>query len=324
MVAALFVVWYVLRVFLLAFAGILLAVFLEGLGAWLSRWARLPYRWSLALVVAALVVLFALAGWLIGARLSIQVGQLGQQLPSSIRQVHEQLMASPWGRWLVSRITEGPSISGTDVIAQVTGLASGVVEAVAGVVVILFVGLYGAAQPEWYIGGVLRLVPLSGRKRAEEVLQRLGFTLRWWLFGQVLAMVTIGVATGLGLWLVGSELPLALGLLAFGLESVPTVGPILAAIPAVLLAWMHGLREAVCVVLLYLGIHALEAYIVAPLVQLRTIHLPPAIQVLAVLSMGLLAGVAGILVATPLVISLIVLVQMLYVEDVLGDRAAPG
>jgi predicted PurR-regulated permease PerM len=74
------------------------------------------------------------------------------------------------------------------------------------------------------------------------------------------------------------------------------------------------------VVLVFGIVQTLESYLITPLVQRRAVSLPPVILITAQVAMGVLAGATGVLLATPLAVSVIVLLQMLYVEDVLGDN----
>lgn len=126
--------------------------------------------------------------------------------------------------------------------------------------------------------------------------------------------------TALGLWLIGVPLPVALGFLAGIMTFVPYIGSIASAVPSLLIAASINLHLAVYVVALYLGVHLIEGYILVPLVQRRVVHLPPALTLSAQVILGVLAGILGLLLATPLVAAALVVVRMVYVEDLLGDR----
>lgn len=318
----LLLVWYALHIFLLAFAGLLVALLLNTLTRWLSTGTRLGYRTSFVIVVLLLVAMLAGGFWLLGAQVSRQVSQLSQNLPGSLEQLRNELRQYEWGRWLVRHAPEAEQIlEQTDAVSRLTGMASALVNFIAGVVIILFVGLYAGAEPRVYFEGLLRLVPLGRRDRARQVLTAVGENLRWWLLGQLAGMVVVGLLTGLGLWLLDVPQALVLAILAFGLEIVPYLGPILAAIPALLLVWPEGMTQVLYVGLLYVGIQSAEGYVVLPLAYRETVSLPPVLAILAVVLMGLVGGVLGVFVAAPLVVAAMVLVKMLYVQDVLGDRS---
>jgi predicted PurR-regulated permease PerM len=195
-----------------------------------------------------------------------------------------------------------------------------VIGGVSGLVISVFVGLYMAADPNLYRRGFLRLVPMRFREHAGDILDQLHDTLRAWLLGTLVLMVIVGTMTGVGLWALGIPLAFALGIIAFFLEFIPYVGPILAAIPAVLIASSVGGQEVLFVLLLYWGVQSIEGYLLSPLVYQRSAHIPPVLTISAQVVLGTLLGVIGIIFATPLTACFMVLVQRLYVEDTLGDK----
>jgi predicted PurR-regulated permease PerM len=133
-------------------------------------------------------------------------------------------------------------------------------------------------------------------------------------------MSTIGILTTIGLWILGIPLAPTLGLLTGILAFIPNFGPILSAIPPMLLGLMISPMDAVYVILLYIIVQAIESNIVTPQVQKRTVSMPPVLGMVGQLLFGVFFGFLGLLLATPLVASIIVMVRMLYVEDVLGDK----
>lgn len=157
-------------------------------------------------------------------------------------------------------------------------------------------------------------MPASQRRRTAATLHALDHALRGWLTGTLVCMLIVGTATGVGLWLIGVPLAVALGLLAFMLEFIPYLGPILAAVPGVLMATSLGTTQALYALALYLGIQAVESYLLAPLVYQRAVHVPPALLISAQVIFGTLLGVLGVVFATPLTVCGMVLVQKLYLE----------
>ena len=157
------------------------------------------------------------------------------------------------------------------------------------------------------------------RTRMAAILDELHDSLRGWLMGTLVLMIIVGTMTTVGLWTLGIPQPLALGIIAFFLEFVPYVGPILAAIPAILIAAGVGSREVLFVVLLYWAIQSIEGYVLSPLIYQRSIEIPPMLTIGAQVVLGTLLGVVGVIFATPLTACAMVLVQRLYIEDALGD-----
>ena len=185
---------------------------------------------------------------------------------------------------------------------------------------LIFLAVYFAAEAGLYAGGLVRLVPPPRRARAAEILHETASAVWYWMLGRLFSMTVLGVVTALGLWLLGVPLPVALGFLAGIMTFVPYIGSIVSAIPGVIIAASINLTLAVYVIALYLGVHVVEGYLLVPLVQRRAVHLPPALTLSAQVILGFLAGFIGLLFATPLVAAVLVLVRMIYVEDILGDR----
>lgn len=211
-----------------------------------------------------------------------------------------------------------------DVLAKATGVVSNTLGALANVLIVLVFGIYLAADPEVYLGGLARLFPKGRRARVREVLLAVGSTLRWWLIGKFLSMVVIGVLTAIGLWLLGVPMAVTLALIAALLTFIPNIGPILAVVPAALLALLQSPMQVVYVCLLYFGIQTFESYLLTPLVQRRTVSLPPGLTIFAQVLAAVLLGGLALALATPMAAALVVLVRMLYLEDVLGDRETAG
>lgn len=310
--------WFALRVLLLIFAGILLAVFLRTLSGGLHRLTRVPHGLCLLVVVVGIVGAFSGLGVLLAPRIGEQMQELAAELPRAVSRVRDWLETQGWAQALIPATDQLPE--GGELLSRASGVVSSAVGGIVGVGVVLFVGLYLAATPHLYTRGLLRLVPLDRRHRASEVLGALGYTVRWWLFGQLMAMLAVGVMTTVGLFLLDVPLALTLGFLAFLLDFVPTLGPVVAAVPGVLLALVESPMKAVWVTLMYVGVQQVESLLITPLVQQRAVKLPPVVTLSALLLMGVLAGPLGVLLATPLTACVLVLVKMLYVEDLLGDR----
>ncbi len=320
--------WMVSRVLLLIFGGVLLAVLLRGLGDLLSRYTRLPEGWSVVIVAIALGLVFGWGGWYLSGEIAGQFDELGQSLTQMWKQAHSQLQKYSWGRDALSVLAEYHLSA--DNVGALGRIVGGVAAAGSGLVLSVIVGLYVAADPGLYRRGVLRLIPLSYRLRAAEILRDLHEVLRRWLLGTLLLMVIVGTAVALGLYLLGIPLALALGIIMFVMEFIPYLGPILAAVPAVLIASTLGTQEMLFVVLLYWGVQSVEGYVLSPLVFQRSVDVPPMLTISAQVVLGTMLGVLGVVFATPLTACALVLFNRVYVEDVLGDRldepvaGAPG
>ena len=157
------------------------------------------------------------------------------------------------------------------------GAAINMIEVVGAIIVIVFLGLYFAAEAGLYCHGLLRLVAPGRRARAAQILGATADTLWRWMLGRLFAMAVLGSLVTLGLWIIGVPLPIALGLLAAIFTFVPYLGAFASAVPSVLIAGAVRLDLALYVVVLYLAIHLVEGYVLIPLVQRRVVRLPPAL-----------------------------------------------
>jgi predicted PurR-regulated permease PerM len=308
-------------VLLLSFAGILFAVFLSGLARRLCERTPLSRGWALLLVVVGLAALLGGAVWLLGPRVAEQFDALGERIPGAIEQIRSWLHQYDWGRAVLSSTPQPDQVMspGSDLLGRVTGIFSSALSALAGVLVVVFIGLYLAAAPHLYLHGVMKLLPEDRRAYAREVFGAVGHALGWWLAGRIASMTVVGVLTSLGLWLLGIPLALTLGLLAGALSFVPYIGPVVAAIPGILVGLVESPSTALQVAAMYVLVQLLESYLITPLIQQRAVSIPPALLILAQLLLGVLAGIVGILLATPIAVTVIVLVQKLYIEQALHE-----
>lgn len=315
--------WRVSQVLLVLFAATLFALWLDALTRLLMNLVALPRPWALALIVVMAVGLLVGFGEIVGARVGDQISQLSERVPQAIARIQAMLDGQAWGRVLLQHM---PPVAGdwlpsrTGLLGQISGVFSTALGVIANVVFILLVGFYLAISPHLYVDNALRLLPRAKRARGREVIHHLGHALRWWLIGRMSAMAVVGMFTALALWAIGMPLVLALGLIAGILSFVPFIGPVVSAIPAVLIGLLESPMHAVYVLGIYTGVQFIEGNLITPLIQNRAVALPPAALLGAQLLMGALFGLFGILVATPLAVTVIVLIQTLYVEDALGDR----
>lgn len=322
-----YLLWRGIHVLLLTFAGTLFAIFLWSLSDWLSRRTGMRYGWSLTLVVVVLVLVIGGLTWMFASVLMSQFLKFEQQVPQSLQQIQDYLESTPWGHRLMEKAPQAAeSIAPEGVFSRLTNLVSGLLSFLMACLVIVIVGIFGAAEPERYKTGLLYLVPAPQRSRMDQALDAVVFNLRAWLVGQLVLMVMMGVTTAVGLSLLGVPLALTLGLMAGMLEIIPYLGPWIAVVPAALIAFPMGSQTLVMVLLLYLALHLVEGYVLVPLVQRRAIHLPPALTLVAQILLGELLGIMGLLVAAPLTVSVVVFVKMLYVKDTLGEQTVevPG
>lgn len=315
-------VGYAFRVFLLAFGGLLFAIFLRSLAIVLSRYTRLPRFWSLLLVILLLLLIGAAAVWGAAPRVSHQIDELATKIPQSAQELEGWLKNFGWGQRVIeiaSRQYHTMVEQGT-LVSRTTSYLYSTIWAITGVIMVLFIGLYLSSEPTLYEKGLLRCIPAGKRQRAGEVVQGLEHVLQRWLMGKLISMSIVGVLTGIGLWALGVPLALTLALIAAVLAFIPNFGPVISAVPAVLLGLLQGPMMALYVILLYVAVQFFESYMITPLVQKWAVSLPPVLLIVFQVLMGVLAGTLGLIFSTPLLAALIVLVEMLYIQDYLEER----
>jgi predicted PurR-regulated permease PerM len=316
-------IWYAADLFMLVFAAVLVSILLRTFTDFVIRKTGMRHGFALILVSLGLVVLIAITAWLVTGRIGTQVAELRLQLPQAVQNVRGYLGQYEWVRNFLDNL---PTLNdwlarrGGTVVSQLTGLASTTAGVAVNILIVGILGLYLASQPSLYSRGLKHLLPLSYRERAGEVLRVIDEALRRWLVGRFALMLINGALTAMGLKLLGIPLAMTLGLLAGLLNFVPNFGPWIAAIPAVLIAFLQGPQQALYVAVLYLVLQSVDGYLLTPLVDRKSVELPPVLTITAQVVLGLAFGFIGILLASPLTAVALILIKMLYIEDLLGDR----
>jgi len=317
--------WALRGVLILVFGAVLVAVILSLIAHPLKSRFRFP-DWA-ALLAAVLIVVgvFALAFWLFGAETARQASALRAAIPEAWEAIQRRLEPLGLAEPLRQGLSGAQSGGGGGVLTNVGRFVMSVGGGIADTLLVIVGGIYLAAQPKLYRSGLLKLFPASSRDKLDQALDDCWKALRLWLAGRLVSMVFIGLLTGIGLWLIGIPGALALGIVAFILEFVPFVGPIIAAVPALVLALAFDPVKALWVGLLYLGIQQLEGNVIEPIVQQRAVDLPPALLLFAIVAGALVFGPTGVIFAAPLTVVLFVLVKRLYVREALGTATElPG
>ena len=320
--------WLVGEVLLMVFAGILFAVALSALADGVVRWTHIPRGLSLLIVTLAIGGALVGLGFLIVPQAAREFGALAQRLmeiAGTLQQWVEELpLFAGDGEGAAEESGEGAMGTIQDAAGAAAGVVMGVLGAVGAIIVILVIGIFMAANPDLYLNGFLKLVPLQSRTRAGEAMSLIGYVLRWWLLGQLVSMAALGILTGLGLFLIGIDLWLGLAAMTAVLTFVPFLGPLVAGIAVVSIAFAAGIETGVIVLVFFLGLQNLEGYILTPMIQQRAVLMPPALLISMQVLFGSLFGAPGLIFAAPLTAAGLVAVNLLYVEDILGDsRAVP-
>lgn len=311
-VVVLWIVKATFNVLILVFAGVLIAVYFRGLSALICR--KTKWKEGACLTIAILGSILLLIGffWLVGAKVQSQYAQLSQTLPVTIENAKAKLNETSFGQKIVEKASSPDTMKNAQQIAG--KFFSSTFGVFGDIYVVLFLGIFFTVSPNLYTKGIVKLVPKDGRSKAEHVLDTSGDHLKKWLKGQLFAMFVVFILTAVGLLIIGVPLWLVLALIAGLLNFIPNFGPLIAMIPAVLVGLMQSPLTGALVAGLYILVQMVESNFITPMVQKKLLDIPPALIIMGQLFMGPLTGGWGLVLATPILVFLIVLVQELYVK----------
>lgn len=313
--------WLLSGVLLLVFGAVLFSIILRSISRPLARHTFLSDQF--AVIVAALLIFTVIAGLLalFGTRISGQIAELSKTIPAAIATLEQKLGLGD----IYQQLIRNAESSYGRILSGLTNVTLGIASALTDAVVIAVAGIFIAFHPSSYKQGILLLFPRNQRDELAKILDHSAIALRQWLLGQLIAMVLVGVSTGLALFFVGLPSPAALGVIAGLAEFIPMLGPIIGGIAPMLLAITQGWWTVLWTFLALLAVQQIESNVIMPVVQRRMVSLPPALTMFAVFAFGTLFGVLGVLFATPMLVIAYVFVTELYVRDTLGeDVPIPG
>jgi predicted PurR-regulated permease PerM len=319
--ALLLFTWYYAATLFLIFAGMLLGVALNAMTTILGRVLRLPHALRLTIVCLVLVTLLSGVVLLGGATIAQQATALSDTIKGQLVGVKAFLErngidtsyfelgssgatseASPGAAPTHNLPSAGAlASSGGAIVSQTFRLLLGTVSAVGNFFIVLFLGLTFAAQPTVYRKGLLFMAPARHRARAAVIVDRIGETLERWLIAQMVTMFAVFVVTSIGLAVIGVPGAFILGIQAGLLAFIPTVGALIAGLIVVLASLASGWVAAASALVLFLGVHALESYILTPILQRQALEIPPATLFAFQVLLGTVFGIWGLALALPLV-----------------------
>jgi predicted PurR-regulated permease PerM len=319
--AGLFLLWSLRDVVVLLFGAIVIATVIRAVADPFTKRLHVPEGPAVLIAVVLIVVLVGAVSWMMGQEVAAQTETLTDALPTAMKTIDDWLagfgLAHPIASWRAELHTHGGAL-----VSKFSDWATAATTALANLLIVFFGGIFLAAEPRFYRTGAIKLVPAAKRGLIAEAMDESETALRLWLKGQVAAMLVIGVMTGAGLWLLGVKSWLVLGILAGFFEFIPFAGPILSAIPGILIALVQGPELALWTAFMYVFVQHSEAYLIQPLIQQYAVEVPAVVLLFALLAFALLFGVLGIFFAAPLTVVCYVLVKRLYVVEAL-DTATP-
>ena len=321
-IAALAYAAYLLSgVLLLAFGSVLIAVLLHAFADVLASRTPVPKR--LSLLVAGLIVLSILVGigLLFGTAIRGQLTGVADRLPAALDEFTRGLGIGD----VSNRLSEVLGGGAGNFAGRIASLGSTVLGAIADAVLVVIAGVFIAASPRVYRKGLVQLFPPSQHPRVEGALDASAAALKLWIGAQLISMSFVAVAAAVALWLIGVPSAIGLALIAGLADFMPFIGPVVGALPAVLLALTVGADTALYTALAFVVIQQLENNVVFPLAGSEVLSVPPALGLFAIVAAGVLFGPVGLLFGFPLTVVVFVLVKKLYVRQTLGERTTvPG
>jgi len=302
---------------MLVFAALVLAAIFDAMASWLIRATGMKRGFALTLSILGLLALFAGVFTLFGTQLAGQLDTIRDSIPPALEQVQAFLDRVGLGepaRDLFNQssgnISQLAAQAGGYVLTAGNGLAN---------FILVFVGaIFIASDPDVYRRGLLLLIPSRAEDTAAAALDDAARGLRGWMVGQSVSSLVVAAFTWAGLALLGVPASGGLGLIAGLLDVIPMIGPIIAGVPAVLLAFTVSPATALWTVGLFLLVQQIQGNFLQPMIQKHAVDVPPAVLLFSVLAAGLLFGFLGVLLAAPLTIVIYVFVQRIYVRTLLG------
>tara|TARA_R110002049_G_scaffold305056_3_gene501146 strand:+ start:100663 stop:101748 length:1086 start_codon:yes stop_codon:yes gene_type:complete len=337
------------EIVLILFLALLFGVFLTKLSRQLQSRFALPYWGSLSIVVLTLLLTIAGSTVFFFVQINTQITKAETKIDEGVTQLRELVQKYPAVRSTVEstpilsdaliapkdqrpqkRQDDESSKESMDLsevpepVKQAASTIGRLFRTTFGLVVnsmlIFFVGLFIAVSPDSYRKGVVKLVPIDKRNRADEVLSSVSDTLWRWLIGRFGSMLVTGLGAFLILWVIGVPMAATLGIITAVMTFVPNIGAAVSLVLAILFALPQGPTTVAAVVAGYMALQLIESYVVTPLIQQQQVSLPPALLIAFQAIMGVIFGFIGAAVASPILAAAKTMTRMLYVEDYLGDR----
>lgn len=311
--AAAYGIWRLADLLLLVFACALIALIFLDIARWICRRTKLSFGLSLAVAVVGLLALLIGAFWFFGQSMTAEFSELAQRLPAAWASFQARMQQTVIGSAVIERAGQYVP-DGQSIFTLVTNVAATFGAIISALAIVIIGGIYLAAQPRLYGRGVIILTPEASRSKIRRTFAAVCDGLNGWLLGQGLGMIFVGVATTIGLWLVGIPAAPAIGLVAGLCEFVPYLGTIVVGIPAVILGFSESNTAGIWTVVVLIVVQQVQGNLVMPLLQSRMVELPPALTIFSLVAAGVLLGPVGVLLATPLTVVAMVIVKAVYVQ----------
>ncbi|GAB2659316.1 AI-2E family transporter [Flavihumibacter cheonanensis] len=305
--------------FLLIFSSILLSILFHAISVWIEKKLKLRYSWALVITLVSIALVLTGFFLIAGPSVSKQLDEISSTLPKSIDQLKKAIQSHPVGKKLIKELPKDPGKAVTenkDLLTKAASYVGSFLGVLGNMLIVLIAAIFQAASPTNYFNGLVRLFPDNKKKAVSNLIRKVYQTLATWLAAKFASMLVVGLATGIGLALLGVPLAFILALIAAGCTFIPYIGPYLALVPAVLVGLLESQQMALYIVILYFSIQIIESYFITPMIEKKMVELPPALALFWQVLMGILAGAIGLLLASPMLAALLIIIQETYIRKI--------
>ncbi|MEM9955694.1 MAG: AI-2E family transporter [Chloroflexota bacterium] len=335
--------WQIRGILMLALAGVLLTVVFSMPVKSFMRW-RIGRILSIMLSMTIGVLVLVLLSFLVFPTLFEQFATLFETtIPTGINQFNELLESGelyqqvPFLEQAVEMLNTTEFEIDANFINQVIGqtysalnsfdgsvipLIGGVASALVSVFIIVFICFFLITEPRKYVNGIVRLTPLWYRERMREIIARIDYTMHEWIKVTGISMLLVGTITGAGLAWLGVDQWLALGVIAGIVSFIPNFSVFIILVPTIAVTLVQTPETVWIAILIVIVASFVQANIVGPILASEALHLPPVLILIGQIVFGFFFGFLGIMLAVPLSAITVILIEEIYIKDVLGDDSA--
>ena len=304
------------NVFLLLLAASIIALFFNAVSSKIRTWTGLNDGVSLAVTIVVMVLLAGFFFWLVGAEAQIQYKEMQEAVPVMIDNAQEYLNKTTLGQKISDQITDIENQK--KVLPFLQDFFKSSFGVFGDLYIVIFLAMFLSVAPFDYVNGVVNLVPRRGKAKAKQLFENIGYNLIKWIKGAMISGFVIFVLIATVCLILGLDMWLILAITAGLLNVIPNFGPIMAMIPAVMVALLTSPTQALLVAGSFILVQAIEGNLITPNIQKKLLSIPPALLISFQVLMGTLSGGWGIVLAVPMLVIVMTVVKNLYIDENTG------
>ena len=304
------------NVFLLLLAASIIALFFNAVSSKIRAWTGLKDGVSLAVTIILMVLLAGFFFWLVGAEAQIQYKEMQEAVPVMIDNAQEYLNKTTLGQKISDHITDIENQK--KVLPFLQDFFKSSFGVFGDLYIVVFLAMFLSVSPFDYVNGVVNLVPRRGKAKAKQLFENIGYNLKKWIKGAMISGFVIFVLIATVCLILGLDMWLILAITAGLLNVIPNFGPIMAMIPAVMVALLTSPTQALLVAGSFILVQAIEGNLITPNIQKKLLSIPPALLISFQVLMGTLSGGWGIVLAVPMLVIVMTVVKNLYIDENTG------